>query len=204
MPAVTENKHVLKTRKTKAELLDAAEELFLKHGYEKADMASIAAMAGRSTGAIYAHFRNKEEIFLALFEENIKRKRDIVLDLMAREEPGLDPKERWKAIILEIAKDRRWPLFLLEFKLFALRHPEVRGRLKEHLDLSFQKRGSQSIEGMKGALGEVADEAERDFAIRMMGPILSAMALESAIFPEEYPEAAMESYLARVLDMMLV
>ena len=30
---------------------------------------TIAAAAGRTKGAVYAHFKNKEDLFLALFEQ---------------------------------------------------------------------------------------------------------------------------------------
>ncbi|MGA3242612.1 MAG: TetR/AcrR family transcriptional regulator, partial [Bryobacteraceae bacterium] len=58
-----------RTKETRKLLLEAAEEIFVRDGFEKAQVAQIAAAAGRTKGAVYAHFRNKEDFFLALFEE---------------------------------------------------------------------------------------------------------------------------------------
>ena len=47
-------------------ILDAANRLFLEHGYEKTHMRDIARETGYNIGTAYYYFPNKEEIFLAL------------------------------------------------------------------------------------------------------------------------------------------
>lgn len=50
-------------------ILDAAEELFMSQGYEQTTMADIVEhLGGLTKGAIYHHFKSKEEIFEAVFE----------------------------------------------------------------------------------------------------------------------------------------
>ena len=56
---------------TRAQLLDAAERVFARHGYQGASIDAIAAEAGYSHGAIYANFDGKEDLFLVLVEERI-------------------------------------------------------------------------------------------------------------------------------------
>ena len=53
---------------TRELLLSAAEQVFARVGYEKALVEEIAEAAGFSKGALYAHFKSKEELFLALYE----------------------------------------------------------------------------------------------------------------------------------------
>ena len=69
MTVKTTNKHELRTRETRSLLLQAAETIFVRDGYEGAELGEIAALAGRTKGAIYAQFKSKEDIFLALIEE---------------------------------------------------------------------------------------------------------------------------------------
>src|SRR5438270_13172850 len=45
-------------------LLDAAEQVFGKRGFEGASLDEIADTAGYTRGAIYKHFGGKEELFL--------------------------------------------------------------------------------------------------------------------------------------------
>ena len=70
------NKHQVKTEATLRSVLDASERVFVRDGYERAQIETIAAEAGRTKGAVYAHFRSKEDIFFALLERKAKSRRD--------------------------------------------------------------------------------------------------------------------------------
>src|SRR6266702_1981816 len=52
------SKHELRTRETRELLLHAAETIFVRDGYEGAELGEVAALAGRTKGAIYAHFKS--------------------------------------------------------------------------------------------------------------------------------------------------
>ena len=63
-------------RKTKTEaqktcqhLLDAALEVFWRDGVTRASLQAIAQEAGVTRGALYWHFKNKEDLFETLFEQ---------------------------------------------------------------------------------------------------------------------------------------
>src|SRR5262245_17425089 len=58
-------------QQTRAQLLDAAERVFAREGYQGASIAAIAAEAGYSHGAVYSNFNGKEDLFLVLVEERI-------------------------------------------------------------------------------------------------------------------------------------
>lgn len=50
-------------------ILDVAEELFMTRGYERTTMADIVdGLGGLTKGAVYHHFKSKEDIFEAVFE----------------------------------------------------------------------------------------------------------------------------------------
>jgi hypothetical protein len=51
MPNQTLNKNQSRTLETRKRLLEAAEEVFVRNGYEGAQLAEIASAAGRSKGA---------------------------------------------------------------------------------------------------------------------------------------------------------
>ncbi|MGQ7260553.1 TetR family transcriptional regulator [Vreelandella sp. V005] len=63
-------------RKTKAEaaatreaLLEAAEEVFFAKGVARTSLEQIARHAGLTRGAVYWHFKNKGDLFMALVEQ---------------------------------------------------------------------------------------------------------------------------------------
>lgn len=54
---------------TKQTILDRALELFMEKGYDGASMQDIAEATGIRKASLYAHFKGKESIFLAVFED---------------------------------------------------------------------------------------------------------------------------------------
>ncbi|MBW0150825.1 MAG: helix-turn-helix domain-containing protein [Phenylobacterium sp.] len=56
-------RRALAKQQTRAKVLAAARELFSTQGYEGATIRDIAAAAGMSTGAVFANFADKSELF---------------------------------------------------------------------------------------------------------------------------------------------
>ena len=56
-------------QKTHQHLLDAALEVFWRDGVIRASLQAIAQEAGVTRGALYWHFKNKEDLFETLFEQ---------------------------------------------------------------------------------------------------------------------------------------
>ena len=127
----------MKSERTRTELLRAAEVIFARDGFEASRIEDIAAEAGRSRGAFYANFASKTEVFLALrslaTRQRARALRERIQDLENEE-------ERYNAIIQYIVEqicDTPTQLLQIEFKLFALRHPELLPELAEkHLEAS--------------------------------------------------------------------
>jgi len=55
-------------KRTRIEIIQAAHNLFLEHGYHGTSMRQIATNAGIALGGIYNHFENKEEIFATVLD----------------------------------------------------------------------------------------------------------------------------------------
>jgi len=59
--------------RTRQKVLDAARALFAERGYEPATIRDIAKGAGMSTGAVFANFQDKAELFEAVLSEDLAR-----------------------------------------------------------------------------------------------------------------------------------
>jgi len=59
--------------KTRRRVLDAARQLFMERGYEAATIRDIASHAGLSTGAVFASFIDKTDLFNAVMAEDFQR-----------------------------------------------------------------------------------------------------------------------------------
>ncbi|AYG94776.1 TetR/AcrR family transcriptional regulator [Brevundimonas naejangsanensis] len=58
--------------RTRQKVLDAARALFAERGYDAATIRDIAKGAGMSTGAVFANFQDKAELFEAVFAEEME------------------------------------------------------------------------------------------------------------------------------------
>ena len=59
--------------RTRQKVLDAARQLFAERGYEPATIRDIAKGAGMSTGAVFANFQDKAELFEAVLATDMAR-----------------------------------------------------------------------------------------------------------------------------------
>jgi AcrR family transcriptional regulator len=59
---------IKKSEVTRARILDAALDLFRRHGFEETTMRGIAAAAGLSLGSAYYYFQSKEDLVMAFYE----------------------------------------------------------------------------------------------------------------------------------------
>src|SRR5271154_50228 len=58
---------------TRGELLRSARHVFARDGFEHARIEDIALRARKTRGAFYDNFKDKDDVFLAIFEEDAVR-----------------------------------------------------------------------------------------------------------------------------------
>src|SRR3954470_7818005 len=79
----------------RAEILDAARDAFARYGYEGATVRELERATGRSRGAIFHHYPDKEALFSALAEQDASATAEVVerggLIAAMRRLPTLDP-----------------------------------------------------------------------------------------------------------------
>ena len=120
-------------QQTRDVLIAAATEVFAQRGYVGASLDEIAETAGFTRGAIYKHFADKEDLFLAvserLNEQVIEVFRAVAPSAAAREWDFSRLAEMWRASATESGD-----LFAMwmEFQLYVLRNPLARERAAEH------------------------------------------------------------------------
>src|SRR5579862_9190929 len=120
------NKHQERTEETRRVLLKSARLIFARDGFEACRIEDIAAAAGYTRGAFYAHFRTKEDLFFALFEQEASRRIEEIRPLLEESGDASGRLAAVRAFYVDRVADRQWAMLVLEFKLFALRHPRLR------------------------------------------------------------------------------
>lgn len=99
------------TIETRKRILEAARKEMLRVGYQKASMRRIAADAGVTAGALYKHFKGKEEIFEAICD-------GVIAQLFAKQKELLpeEPEQMTDEALLGIFSQKASVKMLYEFK----------------------------------------------------------------------------------------
>ncbi|WNF23273.1 TetR family transcriptional regulator [Mesobacillus jeotgali] len=66
----------------RAEILKAAEKVFIEYGFERATMKHIMDAANVSRGGLYQYFSNKEAVFETILEEGLSLELDETLQML--------------------------------------------------------------------------------------------------------------------------
>jgi AcrR family transcriptional regulator len=119
---------------TRAALLEAAARVYARRGFAGATLEEVAAEAGFTKGAVYAHFGSKENLLLALVEEYLAGQMTEQMALFDRDratwERPLAGSERWMEGLRE--NPDRFRLFI-ELWAHAQRDERLRLRLASGL-----------------------------------------------------------------------
>lgn len=64
----------------RSDIIDAARGCFAQYGYEGATVTRLEKATGKTRGAIFHHFGDKESLFLAVASEDARRQAEVVAD----------------------------------------------------------------------------------------------------------------------------
>jgi AcrR family transcriptional regulator len=119
---------------TRDKLFEAAARVFEEQGIGGASIEAIAAAAGFTRGAFYSNFKSKDELIIAMLEDDVEQSTRRHLDLLTRHRNLADFIEAMKTM------DRsqqdplgRSPLLHMEMVLFVARAEKRRPELAKRL-----------------------------------------------------------------------
>jgi AcrR family transcriptional regulator len=198
LPAGSRKRQAERTRATRRKLLDAAKRIFAQDGFEAARLEDIAAGAGYTRGAFYSHFKSKEDIFFALFEEWVRERIDSLTSALRRHSNPADKLVALRTHYAELATDRRLVLISMEFKQFALRHPEAQARLRtrhRRIRASFGELFSEIM----GGLGKTIP-IDYPAASACLGALSQGLLLEHLLDPKTLSDGDVRQVLGLFFD----
>jgi AcrR family transcriptional regulator len=197
------NKPQARTIVTKAKLLDAAQALFAEQGFEKTQLDEVAARAGYSRGAIYAHYSSKEELFLELMEHRVHTKFATIREKIGNEPDVSERPAIFKRWISSQVCDPSWGTLTLEFKLYAIRRPELREKLLHLYESLFEHAGKDFVEVLFGRGLSKATRTLLERRLAMMSGALSGLVLESHFRPALLPPRHLQQLTEEMFDALI-
>lgn len=179
---------------TRQQLMKAAREVFTRDGFESTRIEEIAARAGKTRGAFYDNFKDKEDVFFAIFEEDIARDQERVIEEMSA---AADLDQRIDILarhLEELLRDKQRILLNLEFKMYVIQHPQKRKRLIQlHQEMSLRC-SMMKINTLFPELVGAAIEKRRQLSMEV-GAVIDGLALNSLFNPEALTGEQRKRYL---------
>jgi AcrR family transcriptional regulator len=181
---------------TRARLLRAAADVFAARGYDGTRVADIAAAAGVSNSALYAHFGSKAELLVASLRAHGRR---VLADLLAA-----DPERPVADLLLQAGRslprhrdDRGY--LAVEALIAARRHEDVAGPMRAYT--------SEREEWLAGLMlaGQASGELDRSLSPDALAHFCLLLAFGSYLLTDELhavDEAGWSALLARVVSAL--
>jgi AcrR family transcriptional regulator len=183
---------------TRSELIRSARHVFARDGFEHARIEDIASRARKTRGAFYDNFKDKEDVFLAIFEEDVVRDLTELGSLLL---PLPTINERIEALaryLANLSKDLERMLLNVEFKLYAIRHPRKRKRLA---DLLRAMRLRTSIPEISRLLPQLdGKSANKQIDCQAICAVTDGLALNHLFDPDGLDDWALVRYLRLCLQ----
>jgi AcrR family transcriptional regulator len=179
---------------TRGQLIEAARLIFARDGFQSARIEEIAAQAGKTRGAFYDHFRDKEDVFFAIFEEDISRDQGKMIDEMSA---AADLAARIDVLakhLAELLEDEQRILLIIEFKMFVIRHPQKRKRLSELYAEMCLRCSMTKINTLFPEMIDASIEKRKRLTMEV-GAIMDGLALNSLFSPENLSDEQRTRYL---------
>jgi len=141
-------------------ILTAAEKCFIEHGFHAASMANIADAAQMSPGLIYRYFGSKNEIIVAIIDQQLHLAREDISQINGATDFALEISRAYGQSHAEPGQRMNSALFL-EISAEASRDPKVAAAVRSSdrtLEAEFRQRLGQSREA--GGFGLPAPRAQ--------------------------------------------
>ena len=159
---------------TRAKLLAAAADLFAEQGIDAVSVDAVAEAAGRTSGAVYAHFGSNQGLLLALLDSW----KDSVLAVLLAEVAVSDS----PAGQLSDPEAARWPVLEHELWLRAARDTEVADVLRVR-NAEALRYSARQLDGWTTAVGAEPTVPPEELAV-LMKALLTGLALQKRLEPE--------------------
>lgn len=180
---------------TRQALLDAASDVFARHGIDGAPLEEICQRAGFSRGAFYSNFSNKQQLFIEVLE---RRTAETLADIGTAFAEGETLDERiangGRAVEAVLDRDRVWCQLHFEGWLLASRDKKFETLYARRYD-TLRQALALMIETQ--ATGEIPTDSD-ELAAALLA-VFQGYALQHVIDPTALPEG----YFTRTLRMLL-
>ncbi|WP_430789700.1 TetR/AcrR family transcriptional regulator [Virgibacillus flavescens] len=168
----------------RANIMSAARDVFIEHGYENTTMKHVMDAAGVSRGGLYQYFSNKEDLFEAIIEVGLSKESENINNKLSTTESF------WKLLMQMLFGEegkpdaKMDPLAPSKLEFFITGRNDVRRRdyAKKRYNLAVRLYTDVIKAGQDA--GEFSDRFDSVLLSRSIISFTDGLALDDAILPE--------------------
>lgn len=186
---------------TRATLIAVGRTHFLRYGLGGAVAEKIAEDAGYSRGALYANFDGKEELFLAVMQEEQAHHSNIFRSILKEEPTSKKRLKKMRDTIANLITDRDWIVLRSEFEAGALRSERIRQRFVEVYRLQIHDGGELVRNLLRSP--EITSSLKPDEFILVMHNLAHGLAVTQKILGAELSPKSTRSLIQSLFDRLI-
>lgn len=182
----------LDTTGMRERILDRATDLFVRQGYNGISMREIAEECGLSKAGLYYHYKDKEDLFLAILSESLNTLEQLIDAVEAQEQKPTEQIRLFiRAIFTHIQSGRRSVIRLASQEADKIT-PEARAAFHRRYEEQFL-----------GRIQRILDEGIRAGDFRPMDTRLGVWSLLGLMYPFMNQESAVEQVVPVITMIFL-
>jgi len=176
--------------KTRAQLIDAAEQLLVEEGYAAVTSRRVGARAGLKAQLVHYYFRTMDDLFIEVFRRNAERNLAAFERVLAAD-PSL--RTLWR-----LNADPRSATFAIEFVALANHRKEIRGEIARYAE-RFRAAQLEALTAALAAGGVTEEQLPPIVALLLMTGLSQVLTLETALGVSTGHQAAV-SFVEETID----
>ena len=166
-----------RSRETREQILEAAEELFRRQGYHGTNTKEIAASADAAVGSVYAYFENKKQLYIEVMERysrNIfERIRKVPIDL----NPPGDRVEHFTVLLKRILDAHYAPELHRDLYAVFPQDEEIRSIVR-----NWQEKAVHQFHGLLTGLGDALPTEDTEAAAALLHTLIETLVQRITIY----------------------
>jgi AcrR family transcriptional regulator len=158
--------------KTRAALLDAAQQLMRDEGYAAVTSRRVAAEAGLKPQLVHYYFRTMDDLFLALFRRGAERNLELQAKALASAQP--------LRALWAFSNDPAGTALTVEFTALANHRKAIRSEIADYAE-QFRKQQADALSSVLADYGVDPQEFPAATVLVLMSSISRVLAMEQGL-----------------------
>jgi AcrR family transcriptional regulator len=172
---------------TRTRLMRSAASVAAQRGLERASLDAVAEHAGFTKGAVYANFKSKEDLFLAMLDARFaERLAELDRILSSEEDPDVQARAAAAGFIAAIESEPEWQRLFFEFTVYAARNQGFRVELAAR-SRAMRERLAERLAARAARLG-IEPVLPPEQVATMIFAMAHGVALERLLDPKAVPD----------------